>query len=251
MRRPHERHLFEDRASGSRDDRAGLGRALVFIRLGDCLVVWKLDRLGRSLSHPSDHGHETQGAWRRVSVARLSRSTPRRCTGRAAFPHLRRARAVRGLSACAYQVASSLCPGRSPNGGVAIRPRWWRSWNPWWRFPRDEAPWFPSWACFATRPDWPCLGRIVDASDQPGPDERSRACVRTRRDLGGAGARALLQRLAAKPGMSHDEGRTLALALRVVDLPPGKRRWVYPTARDEYAMLSNPSRPERSDTPHQ
>jgi DNA invertase Pin-like site-specific DNA recombinase len=46
-----ERHVFEDRASGSRDDRAGLGKALAFIRPGDCLVVWKLDRLGRSLPH--------------------------------------------------------------------------------------------------------------------------------------------------------------------------------------------------------
>jgi DNA invertase Pin-like site-specific DNA recombinase len=46
-----ERHLFEDRASGSRGDRAGLARALAFIRPGDCLVVWKLDRLGRSLPH--------------------------------------------------------------------------------------------------------------------------------------------------------------------------------------------------------
>lgn len=46
-----ERHLFEDRASGSRDNRAGLAKALAFLRPGDCLVVWKLDRLGRSLSH--------------------------------------------------------------------------------------------------------------------------------------------------------------------------------------------------------
>jgi DNA invertase Pin-like site-specific DNA recombinase len=46
-----ERHLFEDHASGSRGDRAGLAKALAFIRRGDCLVVWKLDRLGRSLSH--------------------------------------------------------------------------------------------------------------------------------------------------------------------------------------------------------
>jgi DNA invertase Pin-like site-specific DNA recombinase len=46
-----ERHLFEDRASGSRGDRAGLPKALAFIRPGDCLVVWKLDRLGRSLPH--------------------------------------------------------------------------------------------------------------------------------------------------------------------------------------------------------
>jgi DNA invertase Pin-like site-specific DNA recombinase len=46
-----ERHLFEDRASGSRDDRTGLAKALAFLKPGDCLVVWKLDRLGRSLSH--------------------------------------------------------------------------------------------------------------------------------------------------------------------------------------------------------
>jgi DNA invertase Pin-like site-specific DNA recombinase len=46
-----ERHLFEDHASGSRVERAGLAKALTFIRPGDCLVVWKLDRLGRSLPH--------------------------------------------------------------------------------------------------------------------------------------------------------------------------------------------------------
>ncbi len=45
------RHLFEDRASGSRGDRAGLAKALAFLHPGDCLVVWKLDRLGRSLPH--------------------------------------------------------------------------------------------------------------------------------------------------------------------------------------------------------
>lgn len=46
-----ERNLFQDRASGSRGDRAGLAKALAFLRPGDCLVVWKLDRLGRSLPH--------------------------------------------------------------------------------------------------------------------------------------------------------------------------------------------------------
>lgn len=45
------RHLFEDRASGAKDSRPGLTRALDFVRPGDVLVVWKLDRLGRSLSH--------------------------------------------------------------------------------------------------------------------------------------------------------------------------------------------------------
>ena len=46
-----ERHLHEDRASGTRDDRPGLKACLADLRPGDVLVVWKLDRLGRSLSH--------------------------------------------------------------------------------------------------------------------------------------------------------------------------------------------------------
>lgn len=45
------RHLFEDRASGARDDRPGLKTCLDFVKVGDTLVVWKLDRLGRSLPH--------------------------------------------------------------------------------------------------------------------------------------------------------------------------------------------------------
>ena len=45
------RHLFADTASGGRDARPGFQQALASVRSGDCLVVWKLDRLGRSLSH--------------------------------------------------------------------------------------------------------------------------------------------------------------------------------------------------------
>ena len=44
------RHLFEDHASGAKDDRLGLSEALAFVRPGDVLVVWKLDRLGLSFS---------------------------------------------------------------------------------------------------------------------------------------------------------------------------------------------------------
>ena len=43
--------VFEDRASGTRADRAGLRSALDYVRDGDVLIVWKLDRLGRSLPH--------------------------------------------------------------------------------------------------------------------------------------------------------------------------------------------------------
>lgn len=43
--------VFEDRASGARADRPGLQAALEYVRDGEVLVVWKLDRLGRSLPH--------------------------------------------------------------------------------------------------------------------------------------------------------------------------------------------------------
>lgn len=45
------RNIFEDRASGAKDDRTGLGKALQYVNSGDVFVVWKLDRLGRSLTH--------------------------------------------------------------------------------------------------------------------------------------------------------------------------------------------------------
>src|SRR4051812_9649053 len=43
--------IFTDVASGAKDDRTGLAEAIAFLRPGDTLVVWKLDRLGRSLTH--------------------------------------------------------------------------------------------------------------------------------------------------------------------------------------------------------
>ena len=44
--------IFEDQGvSGSKTDRPGLKAALDYLREGDTLVVWKLDRLGRSMSH--------------------------------------------------------------------------------------------------------------------------------------------------------------------------------------------------------
>jgi len=43
--------LFEDTMSGAKAERPGLREALDFCRAGDTLVVWRLDRLGRSLTN--------------------------------------------------------------------------------------------------------------------------------------------------------------------------------------------------------
>src|ERR671910_223029 len=43
--------IFTDRVSGARAERPGLTNALGHLRDGDTLVVWRLDRLGRSLPH--------------------------------------------------------------------------------------------------------------------------------------------------------------------------------------------------------
>jgi DNA invertase Pin-like site-specific DNA recombinase len=43
--------LSDHGASGSKFDRPGLNDALATLQPGDALVVWRLDRLGRSLSH--------------------------------------------------------------------------------------------------------------------------------------------------------------------------------------------------------
>ena len=41
--------VFEDKLSGTREDRPGLSKVIDMLRMGDTLVVWKLDRLGRSV----------------------------------------------------------------------------------------------------------------------------------------------------------------------------------------------------------
>lgn len=43
--------IFSDSISGAQDDREGLRNALNALKQGDILVVWRLDRLGRSLQH--------------------------------------------------------------------------------------------------------------------------------------------------------------------------------------------------------
>ncbi|WP_209405226.1 recombinase family protein [Pseudozobellia sp. WGM2] len=46
-----EKNIFTDKVSSSREERKSLSRLLNFVREGDTIVVWKLDRLARSLIH--------------------------------------------------------------------------------------------------------------------------------------------------------------------------------------------------------
>ena len=54
-------HLYEDHASGKREDRPGLAACIKALRPGDTLVVWKLDRLGRDLRHLINTVHDLTG----------------------------------------------------------------------------------------------------------------------------------------------------------------------------------------------
>ena len=53
--------LYEDQASGKREDRPGLANCLKALRQGDTLVVWKLARLGRDLRHLINTVHDLTG----------------------------------------------------------------------------------------------------------------------------------------------------------------------------------------------
>jgi DNA invertase Pin-like site-specific DNA recombinase len=70
--------LFSDKTSGNRADRPGLTKALEMLREGDTLVVWKLDRLGRSVKNLVDLVGELhkQGAQFKSLNDAIDTSTP-------------------------------------------------------------------------------------------------------------------------------------------------------------------------------
>ena len=43
-------HIFTDKITGTKQERPGLNDALSHLRAGDTFVVWRLDRLARSLT---------------------------------------------------------------------------------------------------------------------------------------------------------------------------------------------------------
>ena len=75
-------HVYQDHASGKRDDRPGLEACLKALRDGDTLVAWKLDRLGRDLRHLVNlvHNLTGRGVGLKVLAGQGARSTPPRRT---------------------------------------------------------------------------------------------------------------------------------------------------------------------------
>ena len=68
--------IFTDKMSGAKSDRPGLAKCLDALQDGDVLVVWRLDRLGRSMQHLITVVEDIRGrgiGFRSLSGARSTR----------------------------------------------------------------------------------------------------------------------------------------------------------------------------------
>ena len=61
--------IFDDVMSGARDDRPGFAECMRYLREGDTLIVWRLDRLGRNMRAIINTLHELTRAWGHRAVA--------------------------------------------------------------------------------------------------------------------------------------------------------------------------------------
>jgi DNA invertase Pin-like site-specific DNA recombinase len=78
--------IFRDKVSGAQNNRPQLKRALKRLKSGDVLVVWKLDRLGRSLGHLIETVSELKD--RGVGFASISESINTTTPGGKLFFHM-------------------------------------------------------------------------------------------------------------------------------------------------------------------
>lgn len=108
-------HLYEDLASGRRDDRPGLAACLKSLRAGDTLVVWKLDRLGRDLRHLVNLMHDltARGVGLKVLAGEGSAIDTTTAAGKLVF----------GIFAALAEFERSLIAERTKAGLMAARAR--------------------------------------------------------------------------------------------------------------------------------
>src|SRR3954470_110176 len=104
--------VYDDTCSGRATERPGLARALEVARAGDALVVWKLDRIGRSLPHVVQFVGDLQkrGVGLKVLTGEVDTTTP---TGRLVF----------GIFATLAEFERDLIQERTMAGLTAARAR--------------------------------------------------------------------------------------------------------------------------------
>ena len=110
-----ERRIYADRASGKKDERPGLDACLKALREGDVLVVWKLDRLGRSLHHlvKTAAGLSDRGVGLKVLAGQGAQIDTTTAAGRLSF----------GIFAALAEFESELIRERTMAGLAAARAR--------------------------------------------------------------------------------------------------------------------------------
>lgn len=107
--------VYEDRASGRKDDRPELTACLKGLRDGDTLVVWKLDRLGRDLRHLVNIVHDLtrRGIGLRVLTGQGAAIDTTTASGKLIF----------GIFAALAEFERELISERTTAGLVAARAR--------------------------------------------------------------------------------------------------------------------------------
>ena len=105
--------FFEDKISSRKADRPGLAAALEYLRRGDTLVVWKLDRLGRSVKEVPTIADELyeHGIGLRILTGTLA----------AGSLHLH-GMLVRLVTGCSWDVAARLTTPAFRQAAVTSRP---------------------------------------------------------------------------------------------------------------------------------
>ena len=108
-------HLYEDQASGRRDERPGLMACLKALRDGDTLLVWKLDRLGRNLRHLVNTVHDltARGVGLKVLTGQGAAIDTTTAAGKLVF----------GIFAALAEVERELISERTVAGLVSARAR--------------------------------------------------------------------------------------------------------------------------------
>lgn len=112
--------IFTDKASGVRADRPGLAQALDFAREGDTVVVWKLDRLGRSMKGLVDLAADLEQ--RQVELRSITDGIDTRGAAGRFFFHVMAALAVMERDLIRERTAAGLKAARKA-GRVGGRPR--------------------------------------------------------------------------------------------------------------------------------